>query len=1091
MRVTGDLGFSSLVLVVVVCVVVPAVIGFVIRLKWQFAVARKEEINRLLILAAEETARAEREASYSYLYSTAAVYITSKINQCAVCYFPATARCAKCKSVRYCSFECQTVHWRQGHKLECRPPISNDLNDDVVSDIRKKVAEQDYTDVPGEKFETEGTQNKTSLEKSVFLDTSASSKVSYKKEYLRVEHLAEENITDSNSELSSNLFSGFSASTSATESSDDASVCESIISNEHDRSEGHISADSSDEIPETTSIDNSVGAVMPSSPKFPCLVESVGGFSKMTKSNQVMPGFCEEQSELATNDTLVLGSGMWNGTEIEPSKMATGFWDKTLDSRVIKDKTNNYPSPSHSDESTGGKKSDSETSLRFSYNTMPPLHVRGTEAKGSVSDAFPNSFGDNLACPESTSSENYSIDSSKMRNTPFLRSKDSNVMSYNTASGSESDQLESKEISGPPLSGFSLQSSSVSKDSGCVDALSIHNLHSASSMASNHLVDKHGSTLKSAEIRCLARELSNTSLTSRSEGHSVSSTKGGNNVIQSGNVTSSHVAVCSEDSKSGLKTSVLKVVDQLRGSNLSKHFPLASGKDTNGRYADKGLFPYELFVKLYNSNKVELPPFGLINCGNSCYANAVLQCLAFTPPLTAYFLQGLHSKTCTNKKWCFTCEFESLIWKSKGSKSPLSPIGILSQLQNIGSQLGNGREEDAHEFLRHSIDTMQSVCLMEAWANASGSLEEETTLMGLTFGGYLRSKIKCMKCGGKSERQERMMDLTVEIGGEIATLEEALLRFTSTESLDGENKYHCVRCKSYEKAKKKLTVSEAPNVLTIALKRFQSGKFGKLNKPIRFPEILDMAPFMNGTSDKSPIYRLYGVVVHLDIMNAAFSGHYVCYVKNIQNKWFKIDDSVVIPVELERVLTKGAYMLFYARCSPRAPRLIRSMIVSPDSKSKVNGKTLTVKPRHIPTNFSAAEYNSSSISPDGSPTLDSFYSKFHHLRRILEEDSSSDNSSLLSSNSDEGSCSTDSTRDSTSTDDFSHYIFGDSGNGWSTTWRNSDSEFSPTRSSSLNSRHSPRSDVDRHDSVSPTANRLQIPTGSGGGVSLLHRHFTA
>lgn len=112
---------------------------------------------------------------------------------------------------------------------------------------------------------------------------------------------------------------------------------------------------------------------------------------------------------------------------------------------------------------------------------------------------------------------------------------------------------------------------------------------------------------------------------------------------------------------------------------------------------------------------------------------------------------------------------------------------------------------------------------------------------------------------------------------------------------------------------------EAPNILTIALKRFQvifmvlslrmtfrftvlfylpmmllqSGKFGKLNKPIRYPEILDLAPFISGTSDKSPIYRLYGVVVHLDIMNASFSGHYVCYVKNVQNKWFKIDDSTV------------------------------------------------------------------------------------------------------------------------------------------------------------------------------------------------------
>lgn len=38
-----------------------------------------------------------------------------------------------------------------------------------------------------------------------------------------------------------------------------------------------------------------------------------------------------------------------------------------------------------------------------------------------------------------------------------------------------------------------------------------------------------------------------------------------------------------------------------------------------------------------------------------------------------------------------------------------------------------------------------------------------------------------------------MMDLTVEIEGDIGTLEEALKQFTATETLDGENKYHCSR----------------------------------------------------------------------------------------------------------------------------------------------------------------------------------------------------------------------------------------------------------------------------------------------------------
>jgi ubiquitin carboxyl-terminal hydrolase 36/42 len=99
-------------------------------------------------------------------------------------------------------------------------------------------------------------------------------------------------------------------------------------------------------------------------------------------------------------------------------------------------------------------------------------------------------------------------------------------------------------------------------------------------------------------------------------------------------------------------------------------------------------------------------------------------------------------------------------------------------------------------------------------------------------------------------------------------------------------------CKSYERAKKKLKITEPPNVLTIALKRFQAGKFGKLNKLIRFPETLDLAPYVSGGSEKSHDYKLYGVIVHLDVMNAAFSGHYVCYIRN-QNKWYKADDSTV------------------------------------------------------------------------------------------------------------------------------------------------------------------------------------------------------
>ncbi|XP_008795167.2 ubiquitin carboxyl-terminal hydrolase 17-like isoform X1 [Phoenix dactylifera] len=497
---------------------------------------------------------------------------------------------------------------------------------------------------------------------------------------------------------------------------------------------------------------------------------------------------------------------------------------------------------------------------------------------------------------------------------------------------------------------------------------------------------------------------------------------------------------------SDFKTSVRKVVQQLKSSKVSMHHPSAFGSDISRKY--KMLFPYDYFVKLYNCDKVELRPFGLTNCGNSCYANAVLQSLAFTRPLTAYLLQGLHSKACMfslcqRREWCFTCEFESLLMKAKQGQSPLSPTGILSHIHKIGSHLGHGREEDAHEFLRHAIDAMHSVCLKEAGSYAVGPLAEETSLIQLTFGGYLRSKIRCMRCWGKSERHERMMDLTVEIQGNIGTLEEALRKFTATEILDGENKYHCNRCKSYERAKKKLTVLDAPNILTIALKRFQvnvhkSGKFGKLNKAVRFPEYLDLAPYMSGTNDKSPVYRLYAVVVHLDVMNAAFSGHYVCYVKSTQGKWYKTDDSMVKQVELESVLSKNAYMLLYARCSPHAPSLIRNTISQGQVKSKksqckeaVCSEPIGEKAR---SNSVISHHASSVVQHTGEDhpyqtTNNHFscepYNLFSERSLFPKTDSSSDSSSLLSC-SDEGSWSTESTRYSTSTDEYSEYIFGES-----------------------------------------------------------------
>lgn len=332
----------------------------------------------------------------------------------------------------------------------------------------------------------------------------------------------------------------------------------------------------------------------------------------------------------------------------------------------------------------------------------------------------------------------------------------------------------------------------------------------------------------------------------------------------------------------------------------------------------KVLFPYDEFVKFFNWDKPGFLPCGLLNCGNSCFANVVLQCLLFTRPLVAYLLEKGHRRECRRNDWCFLCEFQTLVERASQSPQPFSPINILSRLTNIGGSLGYGRQEDAHEFMRFAIDTMQSVCLDEfGGEKAIPSSSQETTLIQHTFGGHLQSQVICTNCNKISNQYENMMDLTVEIHGDAASLEECLDQFTAKEWLHGDNMYKCDGCNDYVKAWKRLTIQCAPNILTIALKRFQSGRFGKLNKRVSFPETLDLSPYMSEEGDGTDVYRLYAVVVHVDMLNASFFGHYICYTKDFRGNWYRIDDSKVVDVELDEVLSQGAYMLLYSRVHAR------------------------------------------------------------------------------------------------------------------------------------------------------------------------------
>jgi len=50
---------------------------------------------------------------------------------------------------------------------------------------------------------------------------------------------------------------------------------------------------------------------------------------------------------------------------------------------------------------------------------------------------------------------------------------------------------------------------------------------------------------------------------------------------------------------------------------------------------------------------------------------------------------------------------------------------------------------------------------------------------------------------------------------------------------------------------------------------------------------------MSEKGDGADVYKLYAVVVHVDMLNASFFGHYICYTKDFRGNWHRIDDSKV------------------------------------------------------------------------------------------------------------------------------------------------------------------------------------------------------
>jgi ubiquitin C-terminal hydrolase len=304
---------------------------------------------------------------------------------------------------------------------------------------------------------------------------------------------------------------------------------------------------------------------------------------------------------------------------------------------------------------------------------------------------------------------------------------------------------------------------------------------------------------------------------------------------------------------------------------------------------------------------------GLRNLGNTCFLNAVLQCMTYTPPLVESLRNWNHKIPCKIEGFCAFCALQEHVELSLSSMGEIiAPWDLVNNLSNMSTSFQRWEQEDAHEYMHCLLEDLHNCALGPEPSNSCLCFEGNTFIKKI-FGGCLRSQIKCMNCLYCSDTFERSIDLSLAIN-EVDSLTDALKSFTKVETVDDVN-HACEHCCQPVQVLKQLTVSQLPNVLMVHLKRFIGYGFSseKVHKIIEYPRVLDMEPFVSDTqlNQGQLKYELYAVLVHsgytLDF------GHYYCFVRSSLDSWYEMDDCQVNKVSERTVLDQQAYVLFYFR----------------------------------------------------------------------------------------------------------------------------------------------------------------------------------
>ncbi|VDD81499.1 unnamed protein product, partial [Mesocestoides corti] len=331
--------------------------------------------------------------------------------------------------------------------------------------------------------------------------------------------------------------------------------------------------------------------------------------------------------------------------------------------------------------------------------------------------------------------------------------------------------------------------------------------------------------------------------------------------------------------------------------------------------------------------------YGLVNFGNTCYCNSVLQALFFCKPFRNRVLLYRQQSKGQKKETLLSCLADLFFAVSTKKKKvgQIPPKKFVQRLKRENVLFDNYLPQDAHEFLNYLLnqiaDILQAENASEEANKKPGAADTECaasvnarTWIHEIFQGTLTNETRCLNCETVRTKDEDFLDLSVDIK-QYTSITNCLQCFSNTETIQSENKYYCEVCRCKQEAQKRMRVKRLPELLALHLKRFKysenANRFIKLSYYVPFPQELRLFNTSDDATNPDQLYELMAVVVHSG--SGLNRGHYISLVKS-DGIWLLFDDEYVDKIDPANICdffgttsdasktSDSAYILFYQAC---------------------------------------------------------------------------------------------------------------------------------------------------------------------------------